>query len=64
MTSESELINYDRKAELARKVDAVMKTRTYHKKDKKCSQCGKSFEGTEKADVCGPTCRKRKSRAK
>lgn len=57
------MTNEDRKVELSRKVEDSMKTRTYHKKNKKCSQCDKSFEGTEKADVCGPTCRKRKSRS-
>lgn len=50
--------------ELSRIVADKMETRTYHKKDKKCSVCGKSFEGTAKADVCGSTCRKRKQRAK
>lgn len=54
--------NEERKIELARRVEDSMKTRTYHKKDKNCSVCNKSFEGTAKADVCGPTCRKRKSR--
>lgn len=34
------------------------------KTDKICIVCGKYFKGTAKAEVCGPTCRKKSQRLK
>jgi hypothetical protein len=34
------------------------------KKDKICIVCGEGFKGTEKAEVCGATCRKKLQRLK
>lgn len=53
--------------ELASRVEAAIsdnyKTKQETQKRKKCTVCGKGYLGQVGASTCGPTCRKRKSRA-
>lgn len=58
----------NRKNELKARVDEFapakdLSTKGEHQQKRKCSQCGKGYLGQQNSDTCGPTCRKRKSRA-